>query len=1727
MNRRILICVTFFALFLFSSNSVAVPISDTFGTSAFGKAGEGVEANYVPSPSMPPPLPEGPIYSDGEFQYAGLGAPLTTKEYAEGSNRSLQISNFNYLDNRYGEVRLPRQWTGYRLEADVYNLYDQPYFVQGIRENGTFESIAEWDTQNNGMGDNTSNPYYGTRWGSAYGYSGNGVQTWVEWNTGWTWNVNSYVVWRNNITIQRDDPVYAKLTFRVRVNLIAGASEARGRMVIYAEIAGIVYRLLLDEHCPNNGQWYQLSISVPADDLLTWSVPDIIQVRLGLGFTGLQTSWDYEYWGLNFDDVTLEVRGLVNPNDTTWLDLVMNSTIAQTAGYGYGSYSLVGTWPNPTTEHKRVVAHWQATDTDARLVQFTYNLTLYITRDYTTEQQTGPDGSAFTAKNGPTAYWTTWMYAYQPYFFSQYNLSMTRPTTETWTISNVTDPLFTDRTSAVSANSTHFLLSSSAINDIYGWWNFTFSSVNRITSISGLASNYYIGDILSIDVNHDTVTSGQCNITIYDSNHQVVHEESKSLTGSTVVSFSKLFDSGDTFAAGLYTICATYDNGATGSMTSAGFVSSTFKIIHTTDMTIEGGALTKIVDYSTLTTFFIRLTYDDLDKTVNPWVANTTGTVRINGTVDGNFIEFQQFGNLYQVEIDNDLMIPGNYPFVIQADDPYHDYTTDSITLQVRSDASLSSPQSPGFTIAYDESFTAAIWYEDAAHNGIENALITTNWPGSPVSTLNGSGWYNITYDTNDLGFPQTFVLNVQAERNYYTPRSIVLTIVVREIATSITYSTPGSVPYGEDITIPFNFTVNDPGHNQDEDGIGSVQKSDLTLTLDGSGLNPADFTFAQGPQPGMYSITILFASTKISSIKSYTLRLAVAAPSDEYADASTSIGFSVRRLRSSLTYDAPAAEPWGNDMVIVFYYTVDDPISGSDGNAITTLGLSTISCQLNGSVVSSFGWTQPISGQYVLTIYSSDITQVIKFRLYITADNSTDVYEGAARTLHFVIRAHQTQAIVDPPAETVLGQDTPLSVQWVDLDAGGDVLGNLTSIVVSNCPVGGDQTFGILAFTLDTDSWPVGTHVLTLTVNPDTSPGWYIGDSATVNVVIRIHYTGVTIQPPNPTPHGFNTQITVIWTDLDIGGNVPGGELFQVIVSDCPVGGDQTFTSLAFTLDTTSWTISSGYTLNVTVYATTGPRSYSDAWAVVSVVIRIHRVEVVIPTPSPTPWGFNTPMSVTWRDLDTGTTISGANLDNITVTDCPVGGDQTFTSLTFALITITWNTGQYALNVTIYPEMSPQEYEIISYQVTVTIRAHYVSVTVDPPAQTPWGSDTDLVVTWRDVDTNSLILEANLDNVTVTGGFGGDQTFSSLAFTLDTASWSVNPWSLTVWVYGTADFMPGSGPVTVTIRGHQTQTVVTPPQQTPFGSDTLITVSWLDLDQGSNPVPGGNLQQIVVTNCPVGGDQTFASLAFTLVTDTWNVGTYTLTVTTTSSSSSYLGSSSNTTVVIRIHYTGVTVQPPDPRPWGFNTPITVTWTDLDLGAAVPGGNLFQVIVSDCPVGGDQIFTSLSFILDTTSWDISTGYTLNVTLYAATGPRSYSDSWGSVSVVIRIHRVEVVIPTPPPTPWGFDITGMTVTWKDLDAGSTIAGTNLDNITVADCPVGGDQIFSTLTFTLIASTWSQGAYTLNVTVYPDMSPQLYGITSYQVTVTIRAHYVSVTVDPPAQTPWGSDTDLVVT
>ncbi|MHA2386249.1 MAG: hypothetical protein ACXAEE_08580, partial [Candidatus Thorarchaeota archaeon] len=187
-----------------------------------------------------------------------------------------------------------------------------------------------------------------------------------------------------------------------------------------------------------------------------------------------------------------------------------------------------------------------------------------------------------------------------------------------------------------------------------------------------------------------------------------------------------------------------------------------------------------------------------------------------------------------------------------------------------------------------------------------------------------------------------------------------------------------------------------------------------------------------------------------------------------------------------------------------------------------------------------------------------------------------------------------------------------------------------------------------------------------------------------------------------------------------------------------------------------------------------------------------------------------------------------------------------------------------------------------------------------------------------------------------------------------------------------------------------------------PWGEQSTVTIHWYDLDHSGIGIDGGTasiVPSVAIQTVDIGG----GNYVLTIDTSSYLPGTYAFDVTL--SKANYEDATASVTVIVRIHSTTVSADYSPTSPVGTSTYFDITFLDVDGGSiGVGAGNLSQVTLDWG--SGPQAFFSYGFWLDTSSWSVGV-YTINVTVYAATGPRYYSDA--TISVEFEIKRLEVYV----------------------------------------------------------------------------------------------------------------------
>ncbi|MHA2380464.1 MAG: DUF2341 domain-containing protein [Candidatus Thorarchaeota archaeon] len=289
------------------------------------------------------------------------------------------------------------------------------------------------------------------------------------------------------------------------------------------------------------------------------------------------------------------------------------------------------------------------------------------------------------------------------------------------------------------------------------------------------------------------------------------------------------------------------------------------------------------------------------------------------------------------------------------------------------------------------------------------------------------------------------------------------------------------------------------------------------------------------------------------------------------------------------LTYQPPASTAYGDDFAVrvTLLDAFDDtPQSGAS-----------FSC--NGTIVGvpvDYG-----NGTYLITI-DSDGLPVGEHAFRLTATPGDSYLLSSSIDAQFNYRSIATEAYPSSadPVELPWGQDATIDLHWIDSDHSGIGVDGGTisidpSVPIQSIPSGG----GDYSITIDVSSYSPGTHAFDLTITKAN----YQDGVASIVIIVKAHSTSIGVDYNTTMAVGTDTHFDVTFLDLDSGATqISSGNLSQVTL-DWGTG-NQAFSSFDFWLDTSTWAVGS-HTINVTVYAKTGPRYYLDSSLMVELDIR------------------------------------------------------------------------------------------------------------------------------------------------------------------------------------------------------------------------------------------------------------------------------------------------------------------------------------------------------------------------------------------------------------------------------------------------------------------------------------------------------------------------------------------
>ncbi|NHJ13354.1 MAG: hypothetical protein EAX95_06735 [Candidatus Thorarchaeota archaeon] len=765
---------------------------------------------------------------------------------------------------------------------------------------------------------------------------------------------------------------------------------------------------------------------------------------------------------------------------------------------------------------------------------------------------------------------------------------------------------------------------------------------------------------------------------------------------------------------------------------------------------------------------------------------------------------------------------------------------------------------------------------DDVNSNFISGATVTMDWSVSGTPTTRtfedyGDGRYGIALNTTDLGDNQQWQLDLESIHPYYNKATNSLFVDLHH-DTDLSYIHLDTTPVGFTFTATLIF----------EDAYSGAPVEGATITFsNGTAVN----VLSEGG--GMYNISLTSDGLGVGD-HSYSL---VASKAGAYlVDGSVDVTFTLRPHYTTVSVSGDLITPHG--FGTQFIVTVIDTDTGG------TLSISSIDSF-------SFTWSggsqlvDPVSS---LTVDLLTATWPVGTRaVTLTATLSDSLYYNP-ETYDFdiVIRNHYTAIAVQGDLVTPWGFDTQVTVVVVDLDTGlGLDVTNVDSygFTWSGGSYDVDPALSLTA-DLPASGWPVGSRSVTIAL---TMTGDYDDPSNyQFAVQIRNHYTSVAVGGDFITPWGMTTSVTVVVFDVDTGTELTATEVSSYLFTW--TGGSHNVlpaSSLTTTLPTDSWPVG----LRAVTLAVTMAGDYNNpASFVFNVQIRNHYTSASVIGDLITPWGMGTFVTVVVIDLDTGAQLTAAAVASYDFTW--TGGSHSVNpalSLSTTIPTDSFSVGTKQIVLTV--AMSGDYANPAAYGFNVQIRNHFTSITVIGNLITPHGEDIGATIVVRDTDTDGQLVIGDVDSFSFSwsGGSYGQDPATSLSVTLPTNSWTIGSVLVNLSLVMSGDYdNPSAHQFTIQIRKHYTAVTVVGSLTSPYGNITPLTVRITDLDTGTL-VAIGDVDDFDFTW--VGGSHYEAATTFDidLPTDTWSVGTKSVTLTATMDSASIYNDPSSYVFLVTI----------------------------------------------------------------------------------------------------------------------------------------------------------------------------------------------------------------------------------
>ncbi len=741
---------------------------------------------------------------------------------------------------------------------------------------------------------------------------------------------------------------------------------------------------------------------------------------------------------------------------------------------------------------------------------------------------------------------------------------------------------------------------------------------------------------------------------------------------------------------------------------------------------------------------------------------------------------------------------------------------------------------------------------------------------------------------------------------------------------------------------------------------------------------------------------------------------------------------------RTYLLYETPSSTPYGDDFVVVI--TLRDQITSAliSGATITS----------NGTIVGSA--TDHGNGTYSVTLDSAALS-VGNYVYQINATPSETYLLEASVSIIFMLRNIDTALFADGgnSVTTPYNQDTSMTITLSDIDHGlAGITGASASLVqwpsgISGSVVevsGGDYTVNMVVGT----STP-GVYLINITMSKTN----YADAQITLALTIRAHNSFINVAYDSLIPFGNSSDFNVTWYDLDNSN----AEISAIYLNQITVGGTP-FSSMIFTLDTSSWAVG---TFHLDVILTSSSAIYNGASMQVTITIRAldtylyHEPSDLI---FPSGDDFNIVLRV--NVSESGNQYDGDPILSLTQGEFSVSGGYSFSlselgsgRYDFTISGASFSTGQYQILITVNP--SSVNYDTAFVLITFLYRpaTSFLSSPSYPLVITPVETNVDITLNYTDVDRAAGITGATITPTGISISFvdegNGLYTVTLIVTGLSKGDYQFN---LTATE---ASSETKTLTFTLTIRIAYTYAVPTVGSlDIPVGNDPIFYVNYTDIDHAT-PVSNDTGAVTVVstwTNYLVEWLSAQGRYRITFFTDESDTLQQNLLVNFTFSRADYQDGDFSITVTIRTHNTEFRlVSAVEPTSTIGVINISVYYGDLDNALGIKSSivsftvqNTSGLVVFS--VDNDTVSGAGFYLISINANQFGQGiqtFTINVTWTGIT--QTYFDkSLSTTANVVGVESALTLLLSSGPTPY-LDEMSFTFFYSEL-----FSGTGIDNST---------------------------------------------------------------------------------